>query len=167
MISQNDFILKHGLGSEHVSSFSKILDLYCSIKTIHVGELMCKEGEHATELFFLLDGEVEIIKERVPETIVVLKAPSIIGHLAMIDSLPRSASCLAKTNVTVAIMNKRHFEDLVGRWSIVGDVLRRLLLSSMSNQLTRGNIMLRELLSTGIDPNPNDLIIVKKAFKGM
>ncbi len=69
------------------------------------GEPLCKEGEDATDLFVLLEGQISVERQDPvsgdPRTLIRIEAPSLVGHMALIDRSSRSATCIADTEVRV------------------------------------------------------------------
>ena len=74
-------------------------------KSFADGFTFIRQGEHADQVYFLLDGEVEV-EVRKPEQADFsarhrMKAGEIIGLVALVDGGPRSASCTAKGDIRV------------------------------------------------------------------
>ena len=75
------------------------------------GGALFREGDSGDTMFVVLQGAVEVIHgDRVMETI---EAGGIIGELALIDTVPRSASAIAATPSRLAQVGKREFMFLV------------------------------------------------------
>lgn len=59
------------------------------------GEVLCTEGTPGDSIFVLLTGEAVVTRRTTQgdaQTLAKLKAPSVIGELALLDGAPRSAS---------------------------------------------------------------------------
>lgn len=69
---------------------------------IRKGDNLIKEGDLAEEIFFLLEGSLEVYKQdatsRQVETISVFKPGDVIGEMALLDRGQRSASVIARTD---------------------------------------------------------------------
>ena len=76
------------------------------------GVALFREGDSGDDtMFVVLEGAVEVIHaDRVVETI---EAGGMIGELALIDTVPRSASVIAATQCRLARVGKREFMFLV------------------------------------------------------
>lgn len=60
------------------------------VRELHGGEMLIKKGDNESELYIIVDGEVEIFTEK--KTITTLGPGSCIGELSIIDSMLRSAN---------------------------------------------------------------------------
>jgi CRP-like cAMP-binding protein len=134
------------------------------LRTLQDGEVLCKEGDPGEELWFLLRGGVEVQridlggKTRVLATI---DKPGLIGHMALIDRSRRSASCVAKGTTHVVALDARTVEQLQQETTTVGTAMRRLLLSSLSNQLAGANSQMREFVAELKEEQGDDEASVK------
>jgi len=72
--------------------------------------------------------------------------------MAVIDGARRSATCAALGRARVAVMSRALYERTVAEASPLGVALRRILLSSLSQQLSRTTGMLEELLAPRDEP---------------
>jgi CRP/FNR family cyclic AMP-dependent transcriptional regulator len=70
-------------------------------------------GESGEEMYVVLSGEVEIsLRGKILETV---QAGGIFGEMALIDRLKRSADVVAKTDVKVAVIDRKRFLFLLTR----------------------------------------------------
>lgn len=62
------------------------------------GEILFHEGDESREMFVVVDGEIEVIKQTQNQPIVLasLKKGDFVGEMSLLESLPRSASARAK-----------------------------------------------------------------------
>ena len=105
-----------------------------------------------TEMWILLRGKVRVFKRDYQgneRKLATLQPPSLFGHMAMVDGNRRSATCRVVGDVLLAVLDKGRFQSLMGDLSPPGDVFRRLLITSMWQQLASGNNLLSELMSPG------------------
>ncbi|MCK6502569.1 cyclic nucleotide-binding domain-containing protein [Myxococcota bacterium] len=122
------------------------------------GQTICSEGEPASCMYVLTYGKVAVSKRdfsTIERRVTVMHSPSIFGHMAMVDGSPRSATCVAEGIVTVIVIDRETYQHLISEPTPVGRTLRRMLLSSLTDQLSRGNKRLRELTGgadAAVDP---------------
>src|SRR5688500_10862476 len=76
------------------------------------GQTFIREGDvdDTDFMLLLLDGEVAIetivVSRTEPTTVSVLGPGSLIGEMGLLDGAPRSASCIAMSNVRCAILTR-------------------------------------------------------------
>ncbi|HME28523.1 MAG TPA: cyclic nucleotide-binding domain-containing protein [Pseudolabrys sp.] len=115
--------------SDDVVGFSFLAESDIPVWYLKAGETIFKEGETAKELYVIKSGQVEIqLGNRLLAT---LETNDIFGEMALIDSAPRSATAVAKTDVALVPVSKKDFVSLVSRaptfaLDIMGMLARRL-----------------------------------------
>jgi CRP-like cAMP-binding protein len=102
-------------------------------KAYQPGEIIFLEGEPAKALFIVLHGRVSILHagKEGEEPVATLTPGAYFGELALIDDLPRSATARADEHVTLLILYKSHFDDLIEGHSaiairVMGNLLKAL-----------------------------------------
>jgi LmbE family N-acetylglucosaminyl deacetylase len=92
------------------------------------GTFLARQGETGSELFLVLEGEVEILKEAGGSwKSYVATAGEAVGELAVLTDLPRSASLRAKGDVKVLSMRGEHFRRLLREhWDMAEGVMQML-----------------------------------------
>ncbi len=129
----------------------------CSPRQLAPGEALCREGEPSDAMWFLLQGCIRVERADLsgqPRHIGTLTAPTLLGQMGLVDRARRSASCIAEDAVTVAVLDRAAFRATVRALDERGTALRRLLLSSLTHQMTQGNARLRALLAGDGPPEP-------------
>jgi len=99
--------------SDDVVGFGFLAESEVPVWYLKAGETVFRKGDSAVELYVIKSGRVEIqIDNRPLDT---LEANDIFGEMALIDSSPRSATAIAKTNVALVPISKKQFLVLVSR----------------------------------------------------
>jgi len=81
------------------------------LQTIPAGQVLFKEGDPGNFMYVLMSGTAEIIvRGRVMETAV---AGAIVGEMAIIDELARSATVVAKSDCRFLPIERERFNFLV------------------------------------------------------
>lgn len=117
----------------------------CAFSIRPPGHVLCEEGAVGQELYFVLDGAITVL--RGGRELVTISAPALLGHMSVIDGTPRSARCVVAASAyigTLSLDDHRYFLDDVG---VSGTAYRRLLLSSLNQQLLRGNERCLQIIS--------------------
>jgi len=79
------------------------------------GDYIIKEGEYGNDAYVIVSGEVEIAKNIKGEEKVlnVLEKSDYFGEMAIIEEDHRSASCRAKTDCLLLVINGNTFKDMM------------------------------------------------------
>ncbi len=115
--------------ADDVIGFSFLAESNVPVWYLKPGETIFKEGEPAKELYVIQRGQVDIqLGNRLIDT---LEANDIFGEMALIDSAPRSATAVAKTDVAIVPIAKKDFLALVTKaptfaLDVMGMLTRRL-----------------------------------------
>ena len=95
---------------------SSILNLFRyaeNIQTFAAGETIFTEGTTGREMYVVLVGSVEIRVGK--KTLDVTGPGGVFGEMALIDSIARSATAIAKDDCTLASVDERQFLRMVER----------------------------------------------------
>lgn len=79
------------------------------------GRVIFNEGDIGSQMYVIIDGEIEIVKRislETSKTLTTLKKGDIFGEMALIDALPRSATAIAKKNGKLLVMDETLFYSL-------------------------------------------------------
>ena len=93
------------------------------------GEYLFREGESANYAYVVDEGEVEIVKASANGNIILALIPkgAIIGEMALIDGLPRSASAIAKSDTILTEVNSQTFIQYIkGNPNAAVNIMKRL-----------------------------------------
>ncbi len=73
------------------------------------------EYEKGDEFYIVKEGRVRIskIQDSKEKTLDVFEPPSIFGEMAIIEDAPRSATAIAETDVTLVVLKKHNFFELL------------------------------------------------------
>jgi CRP-like cAMP-binding protein len=121
----------------------------CSLVYFQENEVILQEGDKGDELYFLMVGEVAVLKRDTDgenRQLVVMTSPTLFGHMSLVDGSPRSATCKAEGPVTLAVMSRKLYQGMLSRPHPIGTNLRRLMLATLTRQLVNGNSRLHGLM---------------------
>lgn len=100
-------------------SEARVVVGYMQPTKIEEGETFIREGdtEHTDHMLLVLTGEVTVeaitVSRLTPVTVTVLGPGSLIGEMGLLDGEPRSASCIASTDVRAAVLTRAALEKLM------------------------------------------------------
>jgi CRP-like cAMP-binding protein len=109
-LSTNRFL--HQLPPEEVAQLIQ----FVKTRRFVAGEAIIRQGEEGRELFFIVKGEVEVVRDAATErrrVIARLGAGETFGEMALITEMTRSADVLAVTDVEVYVLEKGDYENLL------------------------------------------------------
>jgi NADH dehydrogenase len=101
-----DLVLPRDIAQLHIYEPESVLRCF-----YHRGETLFNKGDFGDRLFVVIKGEVEIARNG--EVLSVLKAGEIFGEIALISDDPRSASAIARTDVSAVAISRSAFQELV------------------------------------------------------
>ena len=95
---------------------SSILNLFRhaeNIQTFAAGETIFTEGSTGREMYVVLEGSVDIRVGN--KTLDVTEPGGVFGEMALIESSVRSATAIAKSDCTLALVDERQFLRMAER----------------------------------------------------
>ncbi len=99
------------------------------------GAYLARQGERGGELFLILDGEIEILKEEEGKSKrYTARAGDAVGELAILTDLPRAASLRAVGEVKVLTIRGDRFRELVKAHPDLSEGLLRLLATRLATR---------------------------------
>lgn len=140
----------HSFGKKDIN---KLLS-FSNVKKYTAGENIIEEGSYDNWIYFLVDGNVRIVKDG-EEIDTLRRTGDIFGEMCVIDGSPRSASIQAIDDVTclatdVSFMDSLYNEDKVAFCSIFYQMIAEVLacrLRETSSELVKTKEKLQMLKS--------------------
>jgi CRP-like cAMP-binding protein len=161
---------------------------YVKIETYNEGDIIFKEGDEGTAMYIIEKGQVEIRKK--DKTLSFFKDGSIFGEMALFENAERSADAVAKTDLTLYLVNNRDFRKFIFEhpepgvqflYTSIREMSRRLRLTSEylttvfeTGKIVGGNYSLHEMtqkildrLLADINGSTGGLILIFNPFTEM
>lgn len=132
------------------------------VKTFEPGQVIFKEGEPGSEMFIIIQGEVEIRKRTsasTTKTLITLHTGDIFGEMAIIEKKPRSAMAIATKATRMLVMNEALFDTMIGRNP---DFAKKMVLI-LSERVRKANAIIQNLSATN---RQNQILGGLKQFAG-
>lgn len=107
----------------------KLLALASSRVLFETGQPLCVQGDEGDEAFILMSGEADVTIETADRvtTVARLKASDVVGELAILRDMPRTATVTAVTDVSTLRIGKQDFLSLLKEFPEVSvEVMRSL-----------------------------------------
>lgn len=127
------------------------LSMVTQLASFKPGAVICREGEPGSSCFFIVSGDVEVSKrvDRGPDRpILTLKPGAIFGHISLVDSGARSATCTARLPTTCVVLDRPDFDTLFSSGSQFAFRFQEVIAKTAAEQLRKANERLGLLLST-------------------
>ncbi len=107
------------------------------------GQVIISEFEPGNSFYFIQSGDVQLVKciNGANKNLDILKPGEFFGEMAILDNSPRSATCLAKTNVSCLEFNKENFEVLIMGNPQLALILLKLFCKRIYDQHRRFKIL--------------------------
>jgi len=93
----------------------KALEELCNLffeKNFKEGEVIFKDESIGDSMMIIASGEVRVSQTPDPdteETLIILKEGDFFGEMAVLEELPRTATAIAHTDVTILEINRMYF----------------------------------------------------------
>lgn len=96
-----------GCSEEQLQEIDRLAD------EVHVeaGRTVLRQGDLGQEFALIVDGEADVIKDG--ETVARLGPGAYFGEVALLDSITRTASVVAATDLTLEVIDRRGFNTLL------------------------------------------------------
>ena len=97
--------------------FRELRDLayYIDGYLLREGSVLFHEGEEDPYLVIIVNGSIDIIKQdssQNPQLVATLKEGKVFGEMSLLDGEPRSATAIAKDEVTIFVLTKERYLSL-------------------------------------------------------
>jgi len=125
-----------------------IVEKYMFSYEYEKGAYVFKEGAHGGYMFFIVSGEVEVIKQfdTAKHTIATLTAGRSVGEMSLIDGAPRSATARAKTALKLIVLKREDFNELNDEQPAIANKVLMGIASLLSSSLRETNNRFTEKL---------------------
>lgn len=117
---------------------------------IPAGRTMLREGDLGQEFALIIEGEADIVKDG--QVVATIGAGSYFGEVALLESITRTASVVARTDLTLQVLDRRGFNTLLDDQPR----LARSMLKGLAHriaELEEANEQLRMRLATSSPSN--------------
>jgi len=139
-----------------VTQIDRLMPLI-QIESFKADELIIREGDPASNLFIIAQGEVEVLKKDAATQqeyrISTLTNGAVVGEIALIDSTPRSASIRALTDTTVFAIAISDLQALINH-SADALVIYDIIITNLAREVSK---RLRDTDDTMVKSLANEL----------
>jgi len=113
------------------------------------GETIFRQDELGTEMYIILEGEVEIIKKIGEEshTLSRLEKGDFFGEMSVLESIARTANAIARTDVKALVINGSRFDQMLRK----NPEIAVRIIRKYSKRLREANTLLERLAGRAVD----------------
>jgi CRP-like cAMP-binding protein len=133
------------------------------------GEVIIKEGEIGSSMFFIIDSEVKIFRTHLGKEIelAVLKSGNFFGEMALLDEFPRSASVSAIGDCVLYELSKDNFKDIIEKYPSLGVKVTLTIANELSKRIRIANVRVEDMffITEGLIENEKFREFYKLMFK--
>lgn len=113
-------------------------------------EVLFRRGDAGDGVFAIISGQVCVFADTASgdEAVIALRGPGeVVGEMALLDDLPRSASARAQTDVEAAWVSREQFEA----WLVAHPAAAREMLTALAQRLREATDQLAEISLLSIE----------------
>ncbi len=117
------------------------------VRSVPPGTVVFQEGQVGSEMYVVIDGEVEISKRTsssAQKTLITLKKGDIFGEMSLIERKSRSATATAVTQTRLLVLNEHLFFAMIDRNPDFAAKMIRVL----SERLRRANSLIQQAIGS-------------------
>lgn len=126
----------------------EVVHLVPHVKTqkYKAGEIIFRQGQTASKLYFIITGSVQVFRETESETksIAELKDGDTFGEIALISDQPRTATVRALTDIEVCTIHKSEFEHLIRQSQELKDFSSTMVMKRLHEMEEKDNTLASE-----------------------
>lgn len=125
-----------------------VLEKYMFSYDYEKGAYVFKEGAHGGYMFFIVSGEVDVIKQfdTAKHTIATLGPGRSVGEMSLIDGAPRSATARARSALKLIVLKREDFNKLNLEQPAIANRILMGMASLLSSSLRETNNRFTEKL---------------------
>jgi CRP-like cAMP-binding protein len=133
------------------ASDARVVVGFMKPKRFALGTVFIKEGEatHTDFMMLILDGEVlvqnEVASANDSMVMSIIGPGSMIGEMGVLDGAPRSATCTATTDLSVALLSREALLKIINDDAPVAARLMLAISKRLSDRLREANRKIRSL----------------------
>jgi len=119
--------------------------------SVTAGNFIFHQGDLGSEMFIVLEGDVQIVKQLRGESVVLarLEKGDFFGEMAVIESAARSTDAIAHTDVKLLTINGARFDEMLRK----NPEIALRMIRKYAIRLQEANALLDQLAGGEVDPD--------------
>ena len=121
----------------------KLIALSCDLVNYSKGEILFREGDKGDTAYILLAGSADVLVGSDEHVIATLEQNALIGEIALLCDVPRTATIRAAEDLKVLCLSKDNFLELLNEFSSIAIGIAK----ELAERLQKTDSHLKELLA--------------------
>lgn len=105
-------------------SFLKEVALHLTPQVFTPGDYIFREGDEGQEMYFVVSGELEVLRGERENTLSILRSGDFFGEIALFDNQPRNAAIRAKTYCDLYKLSKSRFDHVLSKFPSIANEIK-------------------------------------------
>jgi CRP/FNR family cyclic AMP-dependent transcriptional regulator len=117
------------------------------VRAYSLGAAIFRENDDGSEMFIIIQGQVEIRKSTGPSSskiLTTLQKGDMFGEMAIIEKQPRSATAIAVQPTRVLVLNEKLYDNMIG----TNPDFARKMNKVLSERIRRADAIIQNIMST-------------------
>lgn len=169
MKDYSEFLKNQPLFSELNPNQLNIIKKLTKELTFDEEDIIINEGDESHEMFIIIDGEVEVLKQQETGEIyrlATLTTGAVIGEMSLLEDIPRTATIRALSKAHILSFSTSAFRDLRKANNIEEQITYYMLIEKMAHELSSRLRIANESLADFLHSNrlESDAIAAKQSL---
>ncbi|QDU40743.1 cAMP receptor protein [Maioricimonas rarisocia] len=128
----------------------------CSVTEFPSGTRVFQEGHPGSRLYMILDGQIDVLVGETPRKVGTAQAGETLGEMSLISQPCHSATAVAGSSVTAAVLTHEKLRKVVDSRPDIGVIIYRNLAEGLGQKLRRlDETMTHEAVDSSARPIPS------------
>ncbi|MFA5902387.1 MAG: cyclic nucleotide-binding domain-containing protein [Desulfobacula sp.] len=144
-----DYLTQIHLFDELIGDELKVAATHMNYLEMKKGQYLFKEGDNGDYVCFVVEGEIDVIKQSASEKkvkIATLPKGSTLGEMSIIDHTPRSASARAGEDTTLILFSQKGFNKILDEHPKIGIKILKGISRLLSLNMRRTSSLLADYM---------------------
>ncbi len=116
----------------------------CTVKEVKAGEALFEEGQDASEMYVVLDGEISVHMPHKEEPVASVASGECLGEISFLTRKVHSATARAERDSKLVVLTNQELDQLVRQRPDIGLLLYRNLAHGLGEKLHRQDLVVSD-----------------------
>ncbi|KAI9216666.1 hypothetical protein BC828DRAFT_409235 [Blastocladiella britannica] len=115
---------------------------------------ICKAGDHGTEMYFLRQGQVDVLNAEESKVLVTLGPGAFFGEVALFSNSLRTATIKSKDAVQLCVLKKKEFDEILEEYTVLAHAFKAQVEKRLAADRERAAAAAAEVAAAKVQPPP-------------